>query len=64
MIALQSPETGNNDVNMSKFARKKIVKPHQVNLFLADFSNLEPAKDVFPIFTTTSSVDQVLFNAL
>ena len=22
MIALQSPETGNNDANMSKFARK------------------------------------------
>ena len=60
MIALQSPETGNNDVNMSKFVRKN----REVNLFLADFSNLEPAKDVFPIFTTTSSVDQVLFNAL
>ena len=39
------PKNGNGNhthVNPLKLARKKFVKSHQVNLFLAGFSHLEP----------------------
>ena len=40
---LKCIKTGNgNDVNQLKIALEKLVKSHQVNLFLADFTHLKP----------------------